>query len=125
MAMGKDGHRRLGARGDTGPVARRQHRHWVGPCRLRPLHRSHCRLVAGPSRRREPVLRIASITSYPNPREEPMTTNADLHRRRLEAIPRGIGTSFPIYVDRARNAEIWDVEGRRYVDFAGGIAVVN
>ena len=54
-----------------------------------------------------------------------MTTNADLHRRRLDAIPRGIGTSFPIYVDRARNAEIWDVEGRRYVDFAGGIAVVN
>jgi 4-aminobutyrate aminotransferase / (S)-3-amino-2-methylpropionate transaminase / 5-aminovalerate transaminase len=54
-----------------------------------------------------------------------MTTNADLHRRRLEAIPRGIGTSFPVYVDRARNAELWDVEGRRYVDFAGGIAVVN
>lgn len=54
-----------------------------------------------------------------------MTTNADLHRRRLEAIPRGIGTSFPIYVDRARNAELWDVEGRRYVDFAGGIAVLN
>ena len=54
-----------------------------------------------------------------------MTTNADLHRRRLEAIPRGIGTTFPIYVDRARNAEVWDVEGRRYVDFAGGIAVLN
>jgi 4-aminobutyrate aminotransferase/(S)-3-amino-2-methylpropionate transaminase len=54
-----------------------------------------------------------------------VTTNADLHRRRLEAIPRGIGTTFPIYVDRARNAELWDVEGRRYVDFAGGIAVLN
>ncbi len=54
-----------------------------------------------------------------------MTTNSELHRRRLEAIPRGIGTSFPIYVDRARNAELWDVEGRRYVDFAGGIAVLN
>ena len=54
-----------------------------------------------------------------------MITNADLHRRRLEAMPRGIGTTFPIYVDRARNAELWDVEGRRYVDFAGGIAVLN
>ena len=54
-----------------------------------------------------------------------MATNSELHRRRLEAIPRGIGTSFPIYVDRARNAELWDVEGRRYVDFAGGIAVLN
>jgi 4-aminobutyrate aminotransferase/(S)-3-amino-2-methylpropionate transaminase len=31
----------------------------------------------------------------------------------------------PVYVDRARNAEIWDVEGRRYIDFAGGIAVLN
>ena len=54
-----------------------------------------------------------------------MTTNSDLHRRRLEAIPRGIGTTFPIYVERALNAELWDVEGRRYVDFAGGIAVLN
>jgi 4-aminobutyrate aminotransferase/(S)-3-amino-2-methylpropionate transaminase len=31
----------------------------------------------------------------------------------------------PVYVDRARNAELWDVEGRRYIDFAGGIAVLN
>jgi 4-aminobutyrate aminotransferase/(S)-3-amino-2-methylpropionate transaminase len=54
-----------------------------------------------------------------------VTTNADLHRRRLDAIPRGIGASFPIYVDRASNAELWDVEGHRYVDFAGGIAVLN
>ena len=46
-----------------------------------------------------------------------MTTNADLHRRRLEAIPRGIGTSFPIYVDRARNAELWDVEGTSLCGF--------
>jgi 4-aminobutyrate aminotransferase/(S)-3-amino-2-methylpropionate transaminase len=54
-----------------------------------------------------------------------VSTNSDLHQRRLEAIPRGIGTSFPVYVDRARNAEIWDVEGRRYIDFVGGIAVLN
>jgi 4-aminobutyrate aminotransferase / (S)-3-amino-2-methylpropionate transaminase / 5-aminovalerate transaminase len=30
-----------------------------------------------------------------------------------------------VYVERARNAELWDVEGRRYIDFAGGIAVLN
>ena len=36
-----------------------------------------------------------------------------------------MGNIFPIYVERARNAEIWDVEGKRYIDFAGGIAVVN
>jgi 4-aminobutyrate aminotransferase/(S)-3-amino-2-methylpropionate transaminase len=30
-----------------------------------------------------------------------------------------------VYADRASNAEIWDVEGRRYIDFASGIAVLN
>ena len=30
-----------------------------------------------------------------------------------------------IFTDRAKNAELWDVEGRRYVDFAAGIAVLN
>ena len=30
-----------------------------------------------------------------------------------------------MFVARAENAEVWDVEGRRYIDFAGGIAVQN
>jgi 4-aminobutyrate aminotransferase/(S)-3-amino-2-methylpropionate transaminase len=54
-----------------------------------------------------------------------MTKNADLHKRRIAAIPRGVGNSLAVYAERARNAELWDVEGRRYVDFASGIAVVN
>ncbi|MGA0054066.1 MAG: 4-aminobutyrate--2-oxoglutarate transaminase [Steroidobacteraceae bacterium] len=54
-----------------------------------------------------------------------MTTNADLAQRRAAAIPRGIGNALQVYADRARNAEIWDVEGRRYIDFASGIAVLN
>ncbi|HEX6397489.1 MAG TPA: 4-aminobutyrate--2-oxoglutarate transaminase [Steroidobacteraceae bacterium] len=54
-----------------------------------------------------------------------MSTNADLHKRRIAAIPRGVGNSLAVYADRAQNAELWDVEGRRYVDFASGIAVVN
>jgi 4-aminobutyrate aminotransferase/(S)-3-amino-2-methylpropionate transaminase len=54
-----------------------------------------------------------------------MSTNADLHKRRAAAIPRGVGNSLAVYADRAQNAELWDVEGRRYVDFASGIAVVN
>ena len=57
--------------------------------------------------------------------EYPMTTNAELHQRRLAAIPRGVSNSLPIYADHASNAELWDVEGRRYVDFASGIAVLN
>ena len=54
-----------------------------------------------------------------------MTDNAQLLQRRNAAIPRGVGTALPIFADRAENAELWDVEGRRYVDFAGGIAVLN
>lgn len=54
-----------------------------------------------------------------------MPTNADLARRRAAAIPRGVGQSLQVYADRASNSEIWDVEGRRYIDFASGIAVLN
>jgi 4-aminobutyrate aminotransferase/(S)-3-amino-2-methylpropionate transaminase len=54
-----------------------------------------------------------------------MANNADLHKRRIAAIPRGVGNSLAVYAERAQNAELWDVEGRRYVDFASGIAVVN
>lgn len=54
-----------------------------------------------------------------------MSTNADLHARRLAAVPRGVATATQIFAARAENAELWDVEGRRYVDFAGGIAVLN
>jgi 4-aminobutyrate aminotransferase/(S)-3-amino-2-methylpropionate transaminase len=54
-----------------------------------------------------------------------MSTNADLSRRRAAAIPRGVGNSLQVYADRATNGEIWDVEGRRYIDFGSGIAVLN
>jgi 4-aminobutyrate aminotransferase/(S)-3-amino-2-methylpropionate transaminase len=54
-----------------------------------------------------------------------MSKNQDLHTRRIAAIPRGVGNSLAVYAERAQNAELWDVEGRRYVDFASGIAVLN
>lgn len=54
-----------------------------------------------------------------------MTDNASLLQRRNAAIPRGVGTAMTAFADRAENAELWDVEGCRYVDFAGGIAVLN
>ena len=56
---------------------------------------------------------------------EPHFTNAALFARREAAIPRGVGQSHQIFIARAENAEIWDVEGRRYIDFVGGIAVLN
>ena len=48
-----------------------------------------------------------------------MAKNQDLVSRRNAAIPRGIASATPVYADRAENAELWDVEGKRYVDFAG------
>jgi 4-aminobutyrate aminotransferase len=54
-----------------------------------------------------------------------MSTNQNLHERRLAATPRGIGVMANFFIERALNAEVWDVEGKRYIDFAGGIAVLN
>jgi len=51
--------------------------------------------------------------------------NSLLAERRNDAISRGVGVTTQIYADRAENSEIWDVEGRRYIDFSSGIAVVN
>ncbi|MDO7556656.1 MAG: 4-aminobutyrate--2-oxoglutarate transaminase [Loktanella sp.] len=52
-------------------------------------------------------------------------TNAELLARREAAVPRGVASATPIFADYAENAELWDVEGNRYIDFAGGIAVLN
>jgi 4-aminobutyrate aminotransferase/(S)-3-amino-2-methylpropionate transaminase len=48
-----------------------------------------------------------------------------LLERRSKAIARGMGMAAPVFAKRAENAEIWDIEGRRFIDFAGGIAVLN
>lgn len=54
-----------------------------------------------------------------------MDTNASLMARRIAAVPRGVGHATPVFAARAENSEVWDVEGKRYIDFAGGIAVLN
>ncbi len=51
--------------------------------------------------------------------------NAEISARKNDAISRGVGMTTQIYADKAENSEIWDVEGNRYIDFAGGIAVLN
>ncbi|MDH4108391.1 MAG: 4-aminobutyrate--2-oxoglutarate transaminase [Gammaproteobacteria bacterium] len=51
--------------------------------------------------------------------------NADWQARKLAAMARGQGNIAPVYIERAQNAELWDVEGKRYIDFATGIAVCN
>ncbi|MCL1057498.1 4-aminobutyrate--2-oxoglutarate transaminase [Shewanella gelidimarina] len=52
-------------------------------------------------------------------------TNSGLQDRKVKVIARGQGNAYPVYVDRALNAELWDVEGKRYIDFGTGIAVCN
>jgi 4-aminobutyrate aminotransferase/(S)-3-amino-2-methylpropionate transaminase len=54
-----------------------------------------------------------------------LSSNAELQARRLKAVPRGVSNSLAVYAERASNAELWDVEGRRYIDFASGISVLN
>jgi 4-aminobutyrate aminotransferase len=53
-----------------------------------------------------------------------MSKSADLKTRKAAAVPNGVGTR-GIYVAKAENSELWDVDGRRFIDFAAGIAVVN
>lgn len=54
-----------------------------------------------------------------------MATNKELQAIRDASTPRGVGIQTAVYADRAQNAEIWDVEGNRYIDLAAGIAVCN
>jgi 4-aminobutyrate aminotransferase len=54
-----------------------------------------------------------------------MPNSAELHERRIAAVPRGVSHATAIYAKSAKNAEIWSEDGKRYIDFASGIAVVN
>ena len=52
-------------------------------------------------------------------------SNSDVHRRRLQATPRGVGVMCDFYAVKAENATVWDQRGREYTDFSAGIAVLN
>ncbi|MGL5949586.1 MAG: 4-aminobutyrate--2-oxoglutarate transaminase [Aeromonas sp.] len=56
--------------------------------------------------------------------QEPLT-NDGWQARRHSAVADGVATLWPAFIARAQNAELWDVEGQRYIDFASGIAVLN
>ncbi|MFR9718911.1 4-aminobutyrate--2-oxoglutarate transaminase [Aeromonas diversa] len=53
------------------------------------------------------------------------SSNQQWQARREAAVVQGVGTLLPAFIERASNAELWDVEGKRYIDFASGIAVLN
>ncbi|ANF58185.1 4-aminobutyrate--2-oxoglutarate transaminase [Halotalea alkalilenta] len=52
-------------------------------------------------------------------------SNAEWVARKNAATPRGVGVKCEFYVERAENAEIWDIEGNRYIDFVSGVSVNN
>jgi len=52
-------------------------------------------------------------------------SNSDLLNRRNAAVPRGVASATSTFAVKGENAEIWDAEGKRYLDFAAGIAVCN
>lgn len=52
-------------------------------------------------------------------------SNQQLQARKTKVIARGQGNLYQTYIERGLNAELWDVEGNRYIDFAAGIAVCN
>ncbi len=74
----------------------------------------------------EKIIASAATAAAPAPAPAtPEQTNAALWARREAAVARGVGSAAQIFAARAENAELWDVEGKRYIDFAGGIAVLN
>ena len=54
-----------------------------------------------------------------------MTTNSEVEGRRDRAVAKAIAYSSTFIAERADNAEIWDIEGKRYIDFCGGIGCQN
>lgn len=67
----------------------------------------------------------AAAVADANTSTKPILSNAELHQRKNAATPRGVGVMCDFYASHALNAEIWDVENRRFIDFAAGIAVLN
>src|SRR5215471_16600249 len=77
-----------------------------------------------PKRAKEtkPETKMSTIqlrTQIPGPKSKA------LHERRAKAVPRGLSHGTPIYVAKAENAWLEDVDGNRYLDFAGGIGCLN
>ncbi|MBV8490517.1 MAG: aminotransferase class III-fold pyridoxal phosphate-dependent enzyme, partial [Candidatus Eremiobacteraeota bacterium] len=55
----------------------------------------------------------------------PTARNTELANRRKAAVARGVGVVHPIALERGEGALVWDADGRRYIDFVGGIGTLN
>ena len=58
-------------------------------------------------------------TTIPGPKSKALS------ERRAKAVPRGLSHGTPVYVAKAEGAWLEDVDGNRYIDFAGGIGCIN
>lgn len=56
---------------------------------------------------------------------ESTASNQALLKLRQQNVPRGVSTTHAIFIDRAEGAQLWDVEGKEYIDFAGGYGALN
>jgi Aminotransferase class-III len=54
-----------------------------------------------------------------------VTTNAELQKLRTQVLAAGVSSITPVHVESARGAILRDVEGKEYIDFGGGISVMN
>jgi 4-aminobutyrate aminotransferase/(S)-3-amino-2-methylpropionate transaminase len=59
------------------------------------------------------------VTAIPGPRSQA------IHERRLSAVAAGVGSTLPIYIDKAGGGVLVDVDGNSLIDLGAGIAVVN
>jgi len=61
------------------------------------------------------------MSTSPTAASAPFATAA----ARAEHVARGVAETHPFFVARAEGARVWDTEGREYLDFIGGIGVLN
>ena len=59
------------------------------------------------------------VTEIPGP------ISRALHERKIAAVAAGVGTTLPVYIERAGGAVLVDVDGNALIDLGSGIAVVN
>jgi acetylornithine/succinyldiaminopimelate/putrescine aminotransferase len=50
-----------------------------------------------------------------------MPNSAELHEPRVASVARGVSHATAVYAKRAKDAEIWSEDGKRYIDFGPGI----
>ena len=65
------------------------------------------------------------MTLHDGATDAPQSQEEDLRQLREQFVPRGVATTHPLFVEHASGTELWDVKGRRYLDFAAGIGTLN